>query len=486
MQARLCILFVASLILCRVGVTAQHGITYTYRTDSFSLYGMDAAMTADGGYVLLAHKEAAPEYPGFTEEALPTLGSLIIKLDNNGNEQWRYFHKNYYDLLDAHPSAKHLLVLESGNIAMPFTKYVGFYPFREQSNPFAYCPTHKVGLLVISSEGDLIIDTLYGEPFCTRYTLLDAQTLGNHIYMLCGNDDDSLEWWSINEAFKTDSILIPVVNNSKSQFEILLDKQVVMFTQNYSESQIDVFRYNLEMRLLDSFALAWPTDLFTSTYRFHQTNNGGLYLFLNGYRKTYNSEGRRDIFSIMYGFNAKGNIFDYRLIEEKDGQCAMGLPNNGLLLQGIHNNCLQTRIAYHGSPAKVIDSLCGDFGFSTIKYLSPSTYGLIGNINEGDRYINGSTVGIYFKASALPITNTSENPFSFYPNPTVSAVSFPWQQELMGGYFQAYSISGQLIFERKLGLETTVDISSLAPGMYICRMLNEQKQLLHIGKVVRE
>ncbi|CAN5332211.1 hypothetical protein BH09BAC1_BH09BAC1_24770 [soil metagenome] len=489
--------FILILFLCCFGLSifAQSSITYSYRTDSFSLYGLDAAKTADGGYLLLAYVEAAPDFIGMPIEGHPALGSLIIKLDSTGNEKWRYFHDDYYYDIGGRVSANQLVVLPNGNIVMPYRKYVGLYPTRVQpvipgvEVPIGYCPTDKVAVLVLSPEGRFIKDTIYGQPFCTRYEIMGAQVVEDKIYLLC-NDNGHLEWWQIDTGdYGIDSVSINLPSGSYRSFVIMPNKQVLMFTLNYSLKRFDVYQYDLDMNLLGSFSLDHPKDKFISSSRIHLDAFGRLYLYAHGTVYDPDINNDHDFFSIVYGFNADGEVFQYQVIQERLLQDVFGLPGNKWLTLGYWKTgdyyCLEERLVQLGNSQKTIGKLC-EVDFAYLKYLSSTMYGVIGSINTGGMLVDGSTVGIYFKASPLPETNALENSFNFYPNPTVNLVSFPWQADMMGGYAQAYNINGQLVFEKELGLETTLDISSLLPGMYICRILNKERQLLQIGKLVKE
>lgn len=69
-----------------------------------------------------------------------------------------------------------------------------------------------------------------------------------------------------------------------------------------------------------------------------------------------------------------------------------------------------------------------------------------------------------------------------YPNPTHSSISFKSTTDLTREKVAVYNVNGQLMMERSINSNNTLDLSDLASGIYVMRFVSSPSQSFKIIK----
>jgi Secretion system C-terminal sorting domain len=68
------------------------------------------------------------------------------------------------------------------------------------------------------------------------------------------------------------------------------------------------------------------------------------------------------------------------------------------------------------------------------------------------------------------------------PNPTVASIQFKSETNLTNETISVYNTNGQLVSEKKIQLDNSVDLSELSSGIYIIQLASDSKKSFKIIK----
>lgn len=98
-----------------------------------------------------------------------------------------------------------------------------------------------------------------------------------------------------------------------------------------------------------------------------------------------------------------------------------------------------------------------------------SSSGLIGILSQVNQQLE------------VPQFELSEN-VVVYPNPTESSILFKSNESLSNQKVAVYNTNGQLIAEKTIGSDNSVDLSNLSSGIYVIQLSVESKKSFKIIK----
>ena len=85
----------------------------------------------------------------------------------------------------------------------------------------------------------------------------------------------------------------------------------------------------------------------------------------------------------------------------------------------------------------------------------------------------------------LGVENLNYQNFNVYPNPARYKITFGWGLKDKTLQMKLFQLTGACIIDREISSEESINIETLAPGIYVYKLL-DQSQLLHSGKLVKK
>jgi aminopeptidase N len=104
-------------------------------------------------------------------------------------------------------------------------------------------------------------------------------------------------------------------------------------------------------------------------------------------------------------------------------------------------------------------------------------------INKTNGPTKDATLGVE-NTSNIEAIAANENSFSISPNPSVGLFTIKGPQD-MKGYVEAYSLNGKKVLYKKMGPDTTIDLSHYPEGVYMLRIFNPDGEEQYSQKIIR-
>ncbi len=83
-----------------------------------------------------------------------------------------------------------------------------------------------------------------------------------------------------------------------------------------------------------------------------------------------------------------------------------------------------------------------------------------------------------FNGSTVPVnTNAVQDNFHVYPNPATDVIHVQLQAPVREARFQMFSLQGQLLINHTVTQSDTIDIATLASGIYLIQVVLDQNVL---------
>ncbi|WP_181368961.1 T9SS type A sorting domain-containing protein [Flavobacterium pallidum] len=102
------------------------------------------------------------------------------------------------------------------------------------------------------------------------------------------------------------------------------------------------------------------------------------------------------------------------------------------------------------------------------------------NQNQSATGIIGVLAQVNQQMLEVPSYELSDK-ITVWPNPTVAKISFETNENLANATVAVFNNVGQLVLERKIGADNSIDLTDLAQGIYMIQLSN-QKQAFKIIK----
>ena len=111
---------------------------------------------------------------------------------------------------------------------------------------------------------------------------------------------------------------------------------------------------------------------------------------------------------------------------------------------------------------------------SIISSTSSVSIGEIVVVPQNQSQSSSGIIGILTQATLeVPQLELSQN-ITVYPNPTTSAIFFKTDTNLSDEKVSIFTISGQLVAEKQITADNTLDLSALASGVYVIKFTNKK------------
>lgn len=92
-------------------------------------------------------------------------------------------------------------------------------------------------------------------------------------------------------------------------------------------------------------------------------------------------------------------------------------------------------------------------------------------------------IGIMAQTQSLAVPSLElSDRITVYPNPTVAGIFFKSETSLEGRSVSVFTVTGQLVSEKKITSENGVDLSQLAAGTYLVRFSDGKNKTFKIVK----
>lgn len=491
-------LYVIYIILYNLSLNAQRGETWQYVFDPGNVAwgAMDAELTeTDDLLILGAEVWFTPPYgPGIPIDGDPIFGNVLLLIDAEGGIRGKSSIRNYViGAIQNIPAYFFTLVNESEPI-VPYSTYVG----SQRCTLSGASDTKKRGLAFFTHDGDSLLqvsDRIYNvNGFCERPGIYGVCFSGVDLIVLDRDDRSSnspmfIRWYDPtgfelrskqllnsnwlyfveykNNVFLRNDTLIVLVGDKKDSFRMVL-LGLNAEGDSINSKKIDGNRLIPNKVLLDK-------------------NNQVL---LSGIRDTL----RRSTHFLVRLDESLNEVWRKEVVGEPIG--AVSLADGGYLL--IHNQNRVTRISSEGH------------------LISSRTYGERGNDNmakillqkDGETFVIVGTHEIDKQQSALgdpfirifvlrdqidnldPV-NTSELSqktlnCTIYPNPAAEEVFVEFPDgfgKIQHGVL--HDMQGRVLqYDLSTAIEGKINLSGLAPGVYILSFTNTQGHRA-IGKLVK-
>jgi len=93
-------------------------------------------------------------------------------------------------------------------------------------------------------------------------------------------------------------------------------------------------------------------------------------------------------------------------------------------------------------------------------------------VPENQSQSSSGLIGILVQTLEVPQLELSQN-IKVFPNPTTAAVYFETTANLQNQTVSVYNLSGQLVTEKQISTENTLDLSGLSAGMYLIQFADK-------------
>jgi hypothetical protein len=103
------------------------------------------------------------------------------------------------------------------------------------------------------------------------------------------------------------------------------------------------------------------------------------------------------------------------------------------------------------------------------------------NQNQSSSGLIGVLVQVNQQTLEVPQFELSDD-IIVAPNPTVASIQFKSELNLMNEKVSVYNTNGQLISEKKIQSDNSVDLGELASGIYIIQLASDSKKSFKIVK----